>query len=203
VVLVAIAVAMVLLAGCGTSGRELRDPIPGATAPARKPDATVATTSTTTAVLDTAAPVAFTISSTAWASGDAIPVEFTCGGEDVSPSLSIAGVPSGTVELMLVVRDKDDGGYRQWVVAAIPPTDPDFPRGEVPQGAIEVPNDSASTAWAGPCPPKTTGTHTYDFTVYALSQPSRLRATSTAAEVTAAADGALDTTAMSGTYRRS
>ena len=47
------------------------------------------------------------ISSTAFASGAAIPSRFTCEGDDISPPLSITGVPLATKSLVLIVDDPD------------------------------------------------------------------------------------------------
>ena len=153
-----------MAAGCGTSGRTLRDPQPGATAPPRKGSAT---TSTAAAGAVQAVPGAgLAISSTAWTAGGEIPTRFSCDGEDVSPPLTISGAPEGTVELVLVVTDQDAGGLLHWVVAGIPPGAPSFPQAGLPAGAIEVPNSSGELAWLGPCPPSGE-THTYDFTAYA------------------------------------
>ena len=53
--------------------------------------------------------------------GGEIPARYTCRGEDVSPPLLWTGVPSGTVELAVVVRDVDAEGFVHWVVAGLPP----------------------------------------------------------------------------------
>jgi phosphatidylethanolamine-binding protein (PEBP) family uncharacterized protein len=206
---VGIATVVVLLAGCGTSGRTLRDPSPGATAPARKADSsttatTAAVVATTPAVIDTApTPVApLSIESPAWPAGESIPVEFTCQGTSTSPPLTIAGVPEGTVELVLLVRDIDDDGYLQWVVAGISPGDASFPAGSVPAGAQRLYNDGDVTAWRAPCPPAGSGRHTYEFTVYALSEPSGLSTASSRAAIVSVGDRAASSAALVGTYSR-
>lgn len=207
--MVGAAMLAIALAACGTSGRALRDPAPGATAPPRKADGTVSTTTTTTAVIDTtpetteAPPVAsLSISSPAWASGEAIPVEFTCQGDADSPPLTIEGVPAGTAELLLLVRDTNDDGYLQWVVAGIAPADPSFPAGSVPPGAEQLYNDGDVTSWRAPCPPAGTGRHTYEFTVYALTQPSGLGTGSSRSAILAVADSAASSASVNGTYAR-
>jgi Raf kinase inhibitor-like YbhB/YbcL family protein len=192
---VLVVVVVVALSSCGTSGRTLRDPAPGATAPPRK-----GASSSTTAVLGTVAPAGLSITTTAWAPGDPIPAAYTCDGSDVSPPLRLSGAPAGTVELLLVVSDPDAAGFLHWAVAGISPTDAELPEGGVPPGAVQLPNDAGSTGWSGPCPPS--GTHTYDFTVYALSAPSGLTEASSAAELTAATEQAVSVAAMTGTYGR-
>lgn len=183
---------------CGTSGRTLRDPIPGATAPPRKG----ATTTSALAAIGTTPGAGLSITSTAWPPGDPIPRASTCDGEDVSPPLTISGAPEGTVELVLVVTDQDAAGFVHWVVGGIPPGAPGFPQGGLPAGAVEAPNSSGTAAWSGPCPPAGT-THTYDFTVYALSGPSGLGPTSSSADLDTALSLATSTAAMTGTYTRS
>ncbi len=197
--LLAVAVVTLVAAACGTSGRTLRDPQPGATAPPRKGSAT---TSTAAFGAVQAVPGAgLAISSTAWTAGGEIPTRFSCDGEDVSPPLTISGAPEGTVELVLVVTDQDAGGLLHWVVAGIPPGAPSFPQAGLPAGAIEVPNSSGELGWLGPCPPSGQ-THTYDFTAYALTAASGLSASSTQAQLDAAVETSSSTAAMTGTYTR-
>jgi len=207
---VLVVLATGLLTACGTSGRALRDPAPGATAPPRKPDAgAAATTSTTGAVIDTAPTtvdttpaVTMSLTSSAWSDGAAIPATYTCTGGAQSPPLTIEGVPAGTAELLLVVRDVNDDGYLQWVVAAIPPSDPSFPAGSVPPGAQQLYNDGTVTSYRAPCPPSGSGRHTYQFTVAALAAPAGLPARVTSEQLTAAVNSALATATLSGTYAR-
>src|SRR5918995_277802 len=68
----------------------------------------------------TAATGVFQLTSPAFTEGGTIPDEFTCVGDDVSPPLAWSGVPVGTVELALVVRDPDADGFVHWVVAGLP-----------------------------------------------------------------------------------
>ena len=194
--LAVVAVLVLVATGCGTSGRTLRDPVPGATAPPRKGAST-----TSAAVLGTTPSVGLSIASPGWTPGGAIPVGYTCDGTGVSPPLTIAGAPAGSVELLLVVTDQDAGGFLHWVVAGIAPGAPSFTQGALPAGAIGVPNSSGGTGWFGPCPPSG-ATHTYDFTVYALSAASGLGATSTSDQLDAALTLATSTAAMTGTYTR-
>ncbi|HEY5625531.1 MAG TPA: hypothetical protein VIT93_03475, partial [Dehalococcoidia bacterium] len=63
-------------------------------------------------------PVAFT--SEAFASGGAIPTEYSCDGENISPPLAWSRLPAGTESLALTMDDPDAGGYAHWVVYNIP-----------------------------------------------------------------------------------
>jgi Raf kinase inhibitor-like YbhB/YbcL family protein len=110
-------------------------------------------------------PATISVRSSAFQAGGAIPKKYTCSGDEVSPPLSWSGVPSGTRELALVVDDPDAGGFVHWVLAGIDPGVSAIAEGNVPRGAVEV------SRYKGPCPPS--GTHHYQFTVYAL--PSDLQ----------------------------
>jgi len=95
-----------------------------------------------------------------------IPIRFTCQGEDVSPDLDIAMVPSEARSLVLIVDDPDAPGrtWDHWIVYNIPPHTTRIKSGTVP--GIEAWNTFGKTAWGGPCPPS--GTHRYFFKLYAL-----------------------------------
>ena len=93
-------------------------------------------------------------------------------GDETSPPLSFTGVPAETAELAVVVRDPDADGFVHWVVAGIPPEATGIDEGAPPADAVEADNGFDEPGWAGPCPPE--GDHTYEFTVYALAEPSTL-----------------------------
>ncbi len=100
------------------------------------------------------------VRSPAFQAGGAIPQKYSCKGDQVSPPLEWSGVPAGTQGLALVVDDPDAGGFVHWVLTGIDPGATGIAEGQVPQGAVEV------SEYRGPCPPS--GTHHYQFTVYAL-----------------------------------
>ena len=124
-VLVTCAVALVL-AGCGDEGQELRAPSSDQTTTSAS-TSTTAASSTTEVAAGTgggtggedasggaASPTTATtlrLTSPAFENGAAIPSDFTCVGDDVSPPLSWTGVPAGTAELAVVVRDPDAAGF--------------------------------------------------------------------------------------------
>ena len=173
--------AAVLLAivACGGSGdgRTLRTPQPDQTtttvasrAATAGVDAGSASADDAAASTTTAAAAALALSSSAIPEGGAVPARYTCRADDVSPPLLWTGVPAGTVELALVVRDVDAEGFVHWVVAGLSPDLGGIAEDSPPAGAVEAANDFGRPGWAGPCPPA--GTHVYDFRVYALAQPS-------------------------------
>ena len=116
------------------------------------------------------------VTSSSFGSSQLIPKKYTCDGEDVSPPLSVGGVPDGTKSLVLVVDDPDApmGTWVHWVVWNIPPTD-SIEENTVP--GVEGLNDFGKHSYGGPCPPS--GTHRYFFKFYALdtnlSLPSNSR----------------------------
>jgi Raf kinase inhibitor-like YbhB/YbcL family protein len=142
----------------------------------------------------------FTLSSTAFAEGEAIPREFSCQGENVSPPLSWTGVPAGTAGLVLVVDDPDAGGYVHWIVLDLPGSDGELPRGVDPMAASP---QQGRNGWSGPCPPS--GTHHYNFTLTALGAPLNLADRPSASAVQEALAGApvVGTAVLTGTYGRS
>ena len=118
-----------------------------------------------------ALPERIAVSSPAFAAGVAIPRRFTCEGENLSPPLGWSGVPTGTVEVALVVDDPDAprGTYVHWVVVGIEPDRAELAEGTVPPGARQLRNSAGTATYTGPCPPSGPPHH-YRFTVYALQR---------------------------------
>jgi Raf kinase inhibitor-like YbhB/YbcL family protein len=152
-----------------------------------------------------AASAAFTLTSTAFGEGGAIPTEFSCDGANVSPPLSWTGVPAGTAALVLVVDDPDAGGFVHWIVLDLPGTDGSLPQGVSP--TADQPQQGTAgfgkAGWGGPCPPS--GTHHYQFTMTAISAPLGLPGHPSGADVADALGRAsvLGKTVLTATYRRS
>jgi Raf kinase inhibitor-like YbhB/YbcL family protein len=182
--------ALPLVAGCGGSdeGRTLQAPSPDQTTTTTLAAATSETVTTGvdagSATGDGAAatqlPEAMALTSPTIVEGGEIPAANTCRGADVSPALQWTPAPVGTVELAVVVRDLDAGGFVHWVIAGMSPTTGGLAEATAPTGAVEATNEFGRPGWAGPCPPE--GTHTYDIRVYALSQPSGVTAGQPGAE---------------------
>lgn len=116
------------------------------------------------------------LESPAFAPGAAIPVRYTCDGEDVSPPLCWSGVPSGARSLALVVDDPDapdpakpQRTWVHWVVYNLPPTTAGLAEGvasALPAGTLQGLNDWERPGYGGPCPP--IGRHRYFHKLYAL-----------------------------------
>ncbi len=123
-----------------------------------------------------AAPGDFRLSSPDFAEGASIPARFTCEGQNVSPTLEIAGVPAGAKSLVLIVEDPDapSGTFTHWIVWNIPPDTKKIPGGAAPAHALAGTNDFGSAGYSGPCPPS--GTHRYFFRLSALDTGLHLAA---------------------------
>lgn len=152
----------------------------------------------------TMSPAPFSLASTAFNEGGAIPRRFTCDGEDVSPDLTWSGAPDGTRALALAVTDPDARDFVHWLVydmtgtpsgslrAAIS-SSPDAP----PQGT----NSFGRAGYGGPCPPS--GEHHYGFVLYALDGPLELTGAPRISDLHAAMDGhVLAQATLTGTYHR-
>lgn len=116
------------------------------------------------------------LTSSAFGDNESIPVRYTCDGDNISPPLTISGVPEGAAALALLVDDPDapGGSFVHWTVANIDPTVTEVPEGAVPQGGVEGTHGAGGTGYTGPCPPS--GEHRYVFTLYALDAPLALEA---------------------------
>jgi Raf kinase inhibitor-like YbhB/YbcL family protein len=123
------------------------------------------------AFADTRSSKQLEVRSPAFAPGAAIPAEYTCDGQNVSPPLTWTKPPAGTKSVAVVVDDPDapNGTFTHWIVTNLPhdaaSLDADA---KLPDGARTERNDKGGTGWTGPCPPS--GTHHYRFRVYALDQ---------------------------------
>jgi Raf kinase inhibitor-like YbhB/YbcL family protein len=101
-----------------------------------------------------------------------IPARYSCEGENISPALTVTGIPSGTKSLSLVLHDPDapmNGGFTHWVVWNI---DPDGNFSDNIAKAQQGLNDSKKQGYTGMCPPS--DTHRYYFRVYALDNKLNL-----------------------------
>lgn len=104
--------------------------------------------------------------------GAAIPVQYTCKGQNVNPPLNIMGVPAEVESLALIVHDPDavGGDFVHWIVWDIPTSTEAITANSVPAGAIQGLNSSGKNGYMGPCPPAGTGTHRYMFELYGLDK---------------------------------
>ena len=152
------------------------------------------------------------LTSSAFAAGQAIPKKYTCEGGDLSPPLAWSGVPANAKSLALIVDDPDAPDPKapqrvwvHWVVYDIPASARGLPEGataaQLPNGAREGKNDWKRTGYGGPCPP--TGRHRYFFKLYALGATlGDLHAPSKADLEKAMKPQVLGTAQLIGTYEK-
>ena len=151
-----------------------------------------------------------TLTSSAFENGAAIPQQFTCDGANISPALSISGVPEGTMSLVLIMDDPDvptvvrpEGVFDHWVLYAIPPDTREIPENSL-AGDTGL-NGAGKDAYTGPCPPSQfePAEHRYYFTLYALDNTPTFAKTPTKAEVLAAIDGhVIESAELMGRFQR-
>jgi Raf kinase inhibitor-like YbhB/YbcL family protein len=120
-----------------------------------------------------AVPATIRLSSPAFRDGGPIPRRHTCDDFNDSPRLRWSGVPAGTAELALVMRDESapGGSFAHWVLFAIPAATRELAAGAAPSGARRGTNDFRQRNYGGPCPPFADEPHRYAFTLYALRAP--------------------------------
>ena len=111
---------------------------------------------------------AMKLSSPDFSDGGNIPEGFTCEGKDVSPTLTIAGVPKEAKSLALIVDDPDAprGSFTHWLMWNIVPTLTEIVGNKPPAHAVQGVNEFGKSKYSGPCPPS--GVHRYYFRLYAL-----------------------------------
>lgn len=116
-----------------------------------------------------------TLTSSAFADTEFIPVRYTCDGDNVSPPLAWSEVPAGAAEMVLLFEDIDGpgGSLVHWVLFGLDPASGGLAEATVPADAVGGKNDFGRTDWAGPCPPIGRA-HRFVFTLLALSEPSGL-----------------------------
>jgi Raf kinase inhibitor-like YbhB/YbcL family protein len=117
---------------------------------------------------------ALNVTSDAFASGAAIPEEFTCAGANHSPALKWTGAPATTRSFAIIVDDPDAprGTFVHWVASNIPAAvtalPEDVPRTEtIAGGGTQGDNGADKLGYFGPCPPPGK-VHHYHFRVFAL-----------------------------------
>ena len=138
--------------------------------------------------------VPFTLKTTAFSEGGAIPRKHTCDGADLSPALAWSGIPAGTQSLVLIVDDPDApaGTWTHWIAWNIPPTaalSEGVPKVErLGDGTLQGQNDFRRIGYGGPCPPPGKA-HRYFFKLYALNAKLDLTPGSTREELERALKG--------------
>jgi Raf kinase inhibitor-like YbhB/YbcL family protein len=107
------------------------------------------------------------VTSISFSNNGNIPSKFTCEGENISPAISVKGIPQETKSLAILVEDPDapNGTVIHWAAWNIDPA------GNIAEKSIlgtQGKNSRGANGYMGPCPP--TGTHHYHFKVFALDR---------------------------------
>lgn len=148
------------------------------------------------------------LTSRAFSEGKAIPKQYSCDGEDISPELSWKDVPAGTESFVLIADDPDApaGTWVHWVIYDIPGKarrlQESYPRQEMDSdGSRQGVNDFRKIGYGGPCPPG--GTHRYFFKLFALDTTLDAEAGLSKADILTRMEGhILDEAQLMGTYSR-
>jgi len=119
-----------------------------------------------------------------------MPETYSCRGQNTSPPLNIAGVPSGSKSLALIMHDPDavGGDFVHWTLWNISPATESIAENSAPMGAAQGTNSAGREGYMGACPPKGTGTHRYIFELYALDITLQLGSSTNRAQLEAALD---------------
>lgn len=115
------------------------------------------------------------LSSPDFAPGGQTPLDATCGGANVFPSLAWTDVPAQASELAIALVDQTDPNepLLLWLMAGINPNERGMEAGFYPAGAFETLNDYGSLGWGSPCLEGLgEGQRDLQFRLYVLSTPS-------------------------------
>lgn len=134
-----------------------------------------------------------TLTSSVFENNGRIPSKYTCDGVELSPPLTISGVPEGTKSFALIMDDPDIPEavqqahgievFDHWTVFNIPPETRKIPEG-VAIGMAGL-NGAGNAGYTGPCPPPQyePKEHRYIFVLYALSDILQFEAVPTKNQV--------------------
>jgi Raf kinase inhibitor-like YbhB/YbcL family protein len=144
------------------------------------------------------------LTSPSFENGGMIPQKFACDGGGINPELDIQNVPQSAKSLALIVHDPDAplvGGFTHWVVWNIDPATTVIKDESVPPGSVEGNNGAGKLGWTAPCPPS--GTHHYNFMLYALDDTLNLAQGATDTQLQAAmASHIVEQTELVGLYAK-
>jgi Raf kinase inhibitor-like YbhB/YbcL family protein len=128
------------------------------------------------AILEPAATL--TVTSTAFSSGQPIPLKYSDYGEKVSPALRWEGAPPSAKSFVVMAEDPDAQApkpFVHWLIYNVPVTVthldegvPGLPRLPEFGGALQGRSSRGNTGYMGPRPPKGDPPHHYHFQVFAL-----------------------------------
>lgn len=141
------------------------------------------------------------LTSSAFSHGNSIPQKYTCDGEDITPPLTIRGVPLETKSLAIIMDDPyaPGGLWVHWIAWNIPRATTVIEEGRGEQIGVQGTNSDA-LGYSGPCPP-TGPAHTYRIKLYALDTALNLQSSTTKDELETAMQGhIIASTNLDGVY---
>jgi len=152
--------------------------------------------------------MAFELTSAAFKQGEAIPRQYSCDGQDISPPLAWGDPPQGTQSFALIMDDPDApaGVWVHWVLYNLPAGSRGLPEAlptdaQLADGSRQGKNSGGRLGYGGPCPPR--GTHRYFFKLYALDKVLDLAPGATKEQLLKAIEGhILAQTELMGKYTR-
>ena len=113
--------------------------------------------------------ISLALSSPAFNNADSIPTQYTCDGQNVSPPLTITGVPKQAQSLMLIAVDRESSNQIDqdiiWFMYNIPPQTKTIESNQT--ALFNGRNSSGFYTYTPPCPKE--GLHHYYFALYALN----------------------------------
>lgn len=132
----------------------------------------------------------FTLSSTAFDPGAAIPNLYTCGGSNINPPLTITNTPRDAVDFVIVARDSNGTGEDKvhWIVWNVPVDTIQIAPQALPAASVQGTTDDKKTTYSGPCPSAGKLTY-YTFELYALNDHISLESDATYDTLVAAMNG--------------
>jgi len=114
------------------------------------------------------------VKSSAFDSGEVIPIRYTSHGDNVQPDFTITGAPDNTVSYAVIMHDIEvalgggTGDVTHWVAFNIP--SPNIPEGSLPEGSVQGNNIRNQPGYMGSGAPMRDRYHHYVFEFYALSE---------------------------------
>ena len=116
----------------------------------------------------------FALTSTELAEGATFGVDNTCDGANTSPPFAWTGAPSGAKSFAIVLTDKTNS-LVHWTIYDIGAQTTSTPadieakyQPADPAGSKQAKSIKNAPVYAGPCPPKGTPAHSYEFSLYAV-----------------------------------
>lgn len=151
----------------------------------------------------------FTLGSSAFASGEMVPDQYTCKGQDISPTLRWNNAPAKTASFALVMDDPDApaGDWVHWVMWDVPASKHALAENvakteQLDDGSHQGRNSFNRTGYNGPCPPPGQR-HRYFFRLYALDSKIKVAPGADRDALEAATKGhVLATAVYVGTFQR-